>query len=920
MAKSNALELSIRIAGKVDNSLTAAIKSAQKQTSGLAREISTFAKTSAAALAGVTTAVAGMAVACGKQAADLEQAMAQTRTLLTGTADETKARTAELTQDVMNISRATGRASTEIAAGSYQVISAFEDSADTARILEIATKAAIAGQAETVDTVNALAAVTKAYGDKTAGAVAHVSDLSFETIRLGQTTMPELANGIQKASGSAAALGISQEELYAGFATLTGVIGNTDTVGTALNTLYTKMLKPSTALSKAVESLGYKSAYAMIQQEGLGGTIKKLGQYAGGDATKFAALFSMRDLKAAQGILNTMDVYDNKLAQLENTKKKTFGEITEDAFITSIDNWNDMFGIASNKISVFAQQVGTKLLPYAKNFLSDAMPKIDSLMDTVLEGIDKIMPKIEALFKYLSQNGPQAAGVASAVAAAWGGMIAAPKIESAMKGLSGLISLPGKSATKPGGLLAKASVLWNGAKYGAKMGTTGTQGGRLSTLANGAFGFISGGVSANKNMKGLLKGNRKSNAKFVNNLLSLTTGETGPLKWLSNVKSAPKNAKAAMWKEINNSGSLLKVAGAGMGSMFGKNGLNLGGIAKGAASPFLGMGKVFLGMLGSIGPVITAIGTVIALVSILGDHLGDIRGLVQNIFGEQGVAVFDGFVGAIQNVGTTIQQAFSPEGLAGIKDLITQTFGEGAGNAFGVFIPLIQSVAGIVSQLVDLGVNYLKPLILEVFNFLTTQALPAVIPLISSIVDLVGTTLINAVKVIVGIVQGLLPIVEPVILGIIELIKGIVSVTITVVNKIIGALNKLNWTLPDWVPVYGGKQVGFNLQEVAMPQFAEGGFTNGPSIAGEAGTEAVISFQNSVRQQNIDTWKLAGKMLGVRDDSGDTPQIVFAPHITFSGDVSQEEAARKTKELFALFEQFMDQYFQKHRRTAYKPA
>lgn len=40
-------------------------------------------------------------------------------------------------------------------------------------------------------------------------------------------------------------------------------------------------------------------------------------------------------------------------------------------------------------------------------------------MDTVLAGIDKIMPKIEALFKYLSQNGPQVAGIASAVAAAW---------------------------------------------------------------------------------------------------------------------------------------------------------------------------------------------------------------------------------------------------------------------------------------------------------------------------------------------------------------------------------------------------------------------------------------------------------------------------------------------------------------------
>jgi TP901 family phage tail tape measure protein len=867
MAKSNALELSIRIAGKVDNSLTAAIKTAKNQTSGLARGVSTFAKTSAAALVGVTAAVVGAAATCGKQAADVEKAMAQTRTLLTGTADETKARTAELTQDVMNISRVTGRVSTEIAAGSYQVISAFQDTADTASILETATKAAIAGQAETVDTVNALAAVTKAYGDTSARAVTHVSDLSFETIRLGQTTMPELANGIQKASGSAAALHVSQEELYAGFATLTGVIGNTDTVGTALNTLYTKMLKPSKALSKAVESLGYKSAYAMVQQEGLGGTIKKLGQYAGGDATKFAALFSMRDLKAAQGILNTMDVYEQKLSELQDADGAT-----DRAFMTSINNWNDMFGIASNKVSVFAQQVGMKLLPYAKDFLSDAMPKIDGLMDTVLAGIDKIMPKIEALFKYLSQNGPQVAGVASAVATAWGGMIAAPKIETGVKGVASFLS-SGIGKAKGGGA-------------------------KLLGKAKGFGGSMLAGIKDLRANPGLIK--------------SLPV-----FGWAHNVKNIPANAKQAVLNEINSSGSLLKVIGAGAGSVFGKGGLNVGGIAKGAASPFLGMGKVFLGMLSSTGPVIVAIGTIIALFSILGDHLDNIRGLVQNTFGEQGVAVFDGFVGAVQNVGATIQQALSPEGLAGIKDFITQTFGEGAGNAFGMFIPLIQSVAGIVGQLVDLGVNYLKPLILEVFNFMTTQALPALIPLLASVVSLVGTTLVNAVKVVVGIVQTLLPIVEPVIMGIISLIQSIVSVTIKVVNGIIGALNRISFTVPDWSPVFAGKTFGFNLSEVAMPQFAQGGFTNGPSIAGEAGTEAVISFQRGVRQQNIDIWRMAGQMLGVQDNDGSMPQIVFSPNITISGDADPAEVTRKTKELFKLFEQFLDQYFRKHNKVAY---
>lgn len=869
MAKSNALELSIRIAGKVDSSLTKAIKTAQSQTSGLARGVSIFAKTTAAALVGVTTAVTGVVGYCGKQAADLEEAMAQTRTLLTGTADQTAARTAELTQDVMNISRETGRASTEIAAGSYQVISAFQDSADTAKILETATKAAIAGQADSVDTVNALAAVTKAYGDTSAGAVAHVADLSFETIRLGQTTMPELANGIQKASGSAAALHISQEELYAGFATLTGVIGNTDTVGTALNTLYNKMLKPSDALSAAVENLGYKSAYAMVQAEGMGGTIKKLGQYVGGDATKFAKMFSMRDLKAAQGILNTMDTYEAKLAELQDVDGAT-----DRAFITSIDNWNSLFGIATNKASVFAQQVGMKLLPYAKNFMLDISPKLDSMMDMALEGIDKIMPKVEQLFDYLSNNGQKVAGVVGAIAAAWGGMIAAPKIESGVKGVAGFFSGGGK-----------------------KIKTGGT---KLFGKAKGLAGSAMDSIKDFRANPGLVK--------------SLPV-----MGWAQNVKNIPTNAKTSMLNEINNSGSLLKVAGAGLSSVFGKGGLNIGGMAKGALTPFLSMGKVFLGMLSSTAPVILAIGTIISLVSLLGDNLDNIRGIIQNTFGEGGVAVFDGFVSAVQNVAGVIQQAFSPEGLAGIKDFISQTFGETAGNVFGAFIPLIETVVGIFNQLVDLGVNYIKPLLVEVFNFVVTQGLPAVIPLLSAVVDLVGTTLINAIKVIVGIVQTLLPIVEPVITGIIGLIKGIVSVTINVVNTIIRAMNKFSVTVPDWVPTIGGQTFGFNLTEVAMPKFAEGGFTNGPSIAGEAGTEAIISFQRGVRQQNIDIWKMAGKMLGVSngEDSGDTPQIVFSPNITFSSDMDPAEARRKVEELYRLFEEFMERWWKKHRRVVY---
>ena len=52
-----------------------------------------------------------------------------------------------------------------------------------------------------------------------------------------------------------------------------------------------------------------------------------------------------------------------------------------------------------------------------------------------------------------------------------------------------------------------------------------------------------------------------------------------------------------------------------------------------------------------------------------------------------------------------------------------------------------------------------------------------------------------------------------------------------------------------------------------MPKFATGGFTQGPSIAGEAGQEAVISFNPTFREQNIGYLNEAAARLGVSNDS-----------------------------------------------------
>lgn len=62
------------------------------------------------------------------------------------------------------------------------------------------------------------------------------------------------------------------------------------------------------------------------------------------------------------------------------------------------------------------------------------------------------------------------------------------------------------------------------------------------------------------------------------------------------------------------------------------------------------------------------------------------------------------------------------------------------------------------------------------------------------------------------------------------------------VNAVIGALNGLHFTVPSWVPGFGGSSFGFNI-----PKLATGGVVDSatPFIAGEHGKEVVMPLENN---------------------------------------------------------------------------
>lgn len=96
--------------------------------------------------------------------------------------------------------------------------------------------------------------------------------------------------------------------------------------------------------------------------------------------------------------------------------------------------------------------------------------------------------------------------------------------------------------------------------------------------------------------------------------------------------------------------------------------------------------------------------------------------------------------------------------------------------------------------------------------------------------------------------------------SIMNTVRGVINGIIKGINAAIGAINKISVTIPDWVPEFGGKTIGFNLKTI--PLLAKGAVVDEPTLAmvGEAGKEAVMPLENNTSWINELANKIGGKL------------------------------------------------------------
>ena len=320
-------------------------------------------KVGLAATAAGAAIVAAFAVASVKAATELEAEMANVATLLDG---DVTPRINEMKSAVQDLSMATGKSTSDLTDGLYQVVSAFGDSAESMDILRIASEAATAGLSTTTDAINLISAVTKGYGDTSAMAAQHVTDLAFMAVKLGQTTFPELASAIGKVVPLSQSLSISQEELFGVMATLTGVTGNTAEVATQYRGILVALMKPTENLKAIYDELGVSTGQQLIQQEGFQGaleTVKKSAEENGLQLTdlmgRVEGVTAMMALTGAQADVFTEKL--GKMTQASGSASKAFNV------------QKDTVQFAQQRIAAYTQVIkqkfGDVLLPFWADFL-----------------------------------------------------------------------------------------------------------------------------------------------------------------------------------------------------------------------------------------------------------------------------------------------------------------------------------------------------------------------------------------------------------------------------------------------------------------------------------------------------------------------------------------------------------------------
>ena len=365
---------------------------------------SAWEKLTTGALAKVGSAAADMALKAGQAViqfgTEFEQTLANASTLIDTNVTDMDA----LSESILELSDASGVAASELNNALYSALSAgipaTEDMAEAMGFLDDATKLAKAGFSDVDTVVGATAKVLNAYG-MSVEQTDQVHKVLMQTQNLGITTVGELGSVLAQVTPTAAAMGVSFEQVGASLATMTAQGTPAAQATTQLNSLIAELGKDGTVASDNLKAAAEAAGMAGVSFDDLmnlgwplNEVLNLMNGYAQQNGVSLLDMFSSIEAgKAALSMAGeNSQKFANNLAAM-STEVDVVGEAYDKVTSTSGAKFNEIM----NRLKNTAIKLFESLVPIIEAALPPFLDLLDQLLPAV-EPVAKIIGSLANIF------------------------------------------------------------------------------------------------------------------------------------------------------------------------------------------------------------------------------------------------------------------------------------------------------------------------------------------------------------------------------------------------------------------------------------------------------------------------------------------------------------------------------------------
>ncbi|MBR2512762.1 MAG: phage tail tape measure protein [Halomonas sp.] len=358
-----------------------------------------------AALLATGVAVTSLAV---KMAGDFDSGFREISTLVDASGENLD----RLRGDILAYATDSTQSLEQINASVYGAISA---GVDYTRSLEAVTQAerlAVAGKGDLDSSLTVLVSTLNAYGDGMDDAERY-SDLLFQTVRSGQTTLPELSASLSQATSTAAAGGVEFDVLSAAIATVTAGGAPTSSAMTQIRGAIASIINPTQGARQVAEELGIQFDATALRSQGLEGVLREVERATGGNVDEMAKLFT--NSEALNGVLaltgTNAERFAGNLEAMENSAGAT--EAAFEKMAGSVENGNQRI---ANAFRVMMVGIGAPLLDEFGGIQKAIAAIFNAIGASVTGGqlqqfvglIEGVMQSLEQTLRDVATNLPEA--------------------------------------------------------------------------------------------------------------------------------------------------------------------------------------------------------------------------------------------------------------------------------------------------------------------------------------------------------------------------------------------------------------------------------------------------------------------------------------------------------------------------------